>query len=252
VRVAIITPYYKEPREWIERCIDSVKAQTAPCTHLLVSDGHPQDWIDQAGVRHLRLDRSHGDYGNTPRAIGGLLAIAEHFDAVAFLDADNWYEPSHVAAAIEVAERTGCDVVTARRRFVRADASVLPVRYHEDESGAHVDSNCFFVLFGAFHTLPRWLLMPRPMAMWGDRFYLSSLREEGLAEARIDAVTVNYLCTWADVYRSVGETPPAYAKDGLPMNRMLEWAKGLEPDDLAHIQRLSGCSLPQYFRTHRV
>ena len=36
------------------------------------------------------------------------------------------------------------------------------------------------------------------------------------------------------------------------MNRMLEWAKGLEPDDLAHIQRLSGCSLPQYFRTHRV
>lgn len=250
MRVAIVTPYYKEPRSWIQRCIDSVRAQTAPCDHLLVADGHPQDWIDTAGVRHLKLDRSHGDFGNTPRAIGGQLAIAEQYDAIAFLDADNWFEPKHVQSCIEVALRTGADVVTAQRRFVREDGSVMPIRYGEDVRGDHVDSNCYFLLFGAFHTVPRWLLMPRPMAMWGDRFYLSSLREEGLKEARTEGVTVNYLCTWADVYRAVGEAPPAFAKQGLPTQRLLDWVRRLQPGDMAHVQRLSGCSLPAYFRAH--
>ena len=96
MRVAVVTPYYKEPRGWIERCIASVAAQTHACDHFLVADGHAQDWIDGAGVRHLRLDRGHGDYGNTPRALGALLAVSEGYDAIAFLDADNWYAPEHV------------------------------------------------------------------------------------------------------------------------------------------------------------
>jgi glycosyltransferase involved in cell wall biosynthesis len=251
MRVAVITPYFKEPRAWIERCIASVKAQSWACDHVLVADGHPQAWIDDAGVRHLKLDRSHGDYGNTPRSIGGQLAIAEQYDAIAFLDADNWYEPQHIQVCIEKAARTGADVVTSDRRFMREDGTELPYRYGEDVSGAHVDSNCYLLTFGAFHTIPRWLMMPRPMAIWGDRFYLSSLREEGLTEARTGEPTVNYLCTWADVYRVVGETPPPFAKQGLPTERLLAWVKRLQPADLAHVQRLSGCNLPRYFSTHR-
>ena len=34
MRVAVVTPYYKEPREWIERCIASVAAQTHACLRL--------------------------------------------------------------------------------------------------------------------------------------------------------------------------------------------------------------------------
>jgi glycosyltransferase involved in cell wall biosynthesis len=253
MRVAVVTPYFKEPRAWIERCIASVKAQTwADCDHLLVADGHPQGWIDGVGVRHLKLDKAHGDYGNTPRSIGGQLAIAEHYDAIVFLDADNWFEPDHIELCLETAARTGADVVTADRRFMREDGSVLPYRFGEDVSGAHVDSNCYLLMFGAFHTIPRWLMMPRPMAIWGDRFYLSSLREEGLTLARTGAATVNYLCTWADVYRVVGETPPAFAKQGLPTQRLFDWVQRLEPDDVAQVQRLSGCNLPHYFATHRV
>jgi len=250
MRVAVVTPYYKEPRAWLERCVRSVREQTAACDHLMVADGHPQDWLDAAGVRHLRLDRAHADFGNTPRAIGGQLAIAEQYDAIAFLDADNWFDPGHVQSCIEVAERTGADLVTARRRFVREDGSPMPIRYAEDDTAAHVDSNCYFLLFGAFHSIPRWLMMPRPMAMWGDRFYLASLREDGLKEARTEGTTVNYLCTWADVFRRVGETPPPFAKEGLPATRLIDWARRLQPGDLAHVQRLSGCNLGRYFREH--
>lgn len=76
-KYAIITPYYKEERRLLERCIASVRNQTIGTDHFLVADGFPQDWIDTTGVRHLKLDRSHGDGGNTPRGVGALLAVAE-------------------------------------------------------------------------------------------------------------------------------------------------------------------------------
>src|SRR5262245_60634010 len=93
----MITPYYKEPEAQLRRCIDSVRQQTAACDHFLVADGFPQDWIDREQVRHLKLDASHGDYGNTPRAIGALLASSESYEGIGFVDADNWLEPDHVA-----------------------------------------------------------------------------------------------------------------------------------------------------------
>lgn len=243
MHVAVITPYHREPREWIERCIASVKAQTHACSHLLVADGHACDWIEDAGVRHLSLGRSHADYGNTPRSLGAQLMVAEGVDAVAFLDADNWYEPDHIERCVRAAEATGADYVCSDRVFVRADGSRIPFRSREDDNGSHVDTSCLFLLFGAFHALPRWLLMPRPMAMAGDRYFLKSLRDEGLREARTGAASLNYLCTWADVYRVVGETPPPYAKSALPVQRLRSWLDRLSEQDFDRVHRLSGCQV---------
>jgi hypothetical protein len=73
-KYAIVTPYYKEDAGLLRRCIASVKAQSVPTDHFMVADGYAQPWIDETGVRHVKLDRSHGDFGNTPRGLGGLLA----------------------------------------------------------------------------------------------------------------------------------------------------------------------------------
>ena len=127
MRVAVITPYYKEPPAYLERCIDSVRAQThGSVEHVLVSDGHPQDWIDAAAVRHLRLDCSHGDYGNTPRAIGALLAASEGCDAVAFLDADNWYHPEHVASCAAQAAPLAAELAHPDHPHAAQQPSVKP------------------------------------------------------------------------------------------------------------------------------
>mgnify|MGYP001316079904 CR=1 FL=1 len=251
MKVAVITPYFQEPQHWIERCVASVRVQTHPCTHFMMSDGQPLDALDQAGVRHVRLGRAHADYGNTPRAIGAQLAVAEGFDAIAFLDADNWFDTDHVEICIEAAMRSNADVVIAKRRMVRADGSHMPVVICDDADGSHVDTNCFFLQFGAFHTLARWLLMPKPMAMWADRFYLASLREEGLSEVLTSRTTVNYLCTWANVFRSIGEEPPAYAKAGLPVQQFADWLGRLQPSDLEQVRRLSGCCIDKALRPAR-
>ena len=84
VKVAAVTPYYRESRAQIERCLASVQLQSVKTDHFLVSDGFAQDWLDDMNVRHLRLGVGHADYGNTPRGLGALLAASEQYDAIFF------------------------------------------------------------------------------------------------------------------------------------------------------------------------
>jgi predicted O-linked N-acetylglucosamine transferase (SPINDLY family) len=245
LRIAVVTPYYKEQRRVIERCIESVRRQSYPVTHIVVADGHPQDWVDATGVRHLRLDHAHADFGDTPRGIGSLLAVSEGFDAVCFLDADNWLESDHVASCLHTLERHAgeLDVIAARRRFVRDDGSVLPLPASEDDALGHIDTSCYFVLRGAFHTLARWITMPRPLALVGDRIYRAGLDENGVRMARTDKVTVNYLCTWASLFRAVGEEPPAYAKPNVDQTSAVQWLESLNQKDRVLLHRLAGAQL---------
>lgn len=239
-RVVVVTPYYQEPREWLQRCIDSVRSQTLACEHIVVADGHAQDWVDEAGVRHIRLDRSHGDYGNTPRAIGGLLAASEGATAIAFLDGDNWFEPDHIQACLEAAaQHEAADYVGSYRHLVRADGSRLPVESTEDIGGKHIDTNCFVLLPGAYHAIARWATMPRPMALYGDRIFLAGLTREGLKGMHTGRKTVNYLCTWQSFFHAAGETPPPYAKPSLSPEGMQRWVKGLSPREQQVASRLA-------------
>jgi len=245
MKIAIITPYYKEPRDLIERCIRSVAAQDLRATHFLVSDGHPQDWIDEHPVRHLRLGCSHGDFGNTPRSIGGILAASEGYDAIGFIDADNWLEPQHVSSCLQAAAAAGddTDYVVATRQLVRNDGSVMPILTRDDRDGSHVDTNCYFLLPGSFHTLGQWGVMPKPLSIIGDRVYLGSLRAQGLRAARNPNVTVNYLCTWAYLFEAIGETPPDYAKSSIDTSAVRQWWLGLDERDRVIVDRLAAAPI---------
>jgi hypothetical protein len=102
VRIAVITPHYKTRPDWLERCVASVAAQTLPCKHFLVCDGDILPQIElSTNVQVLQLPRAHADFGNTPRAIGSVSAIAQDFDAIAYLDSDNWYETGHMQHLLE-------------------------------------------------------------------------------------------------------------------------------------------------------
>jgi hypothetical protein len=241
LKVAMITPYYKESRDMLERCMRSVQAQGLEVVHILVADGHAQDWIDGWPVRHLRLDCSHGDFGNTPRALGGLLAASEGFDAIGFIDADNWLEPQHVrdCLAAALAAPQAVDYVVAGRRLVRMDGSVMPVMTSDDRDGSHVDTNCYFMLPGSFHTLGQWAVMPKPLSCVGDRVFLASLRQQGLRAARSAAASVNYLCTWACLFTAIGEAVPDYAKSSIDLGPTSAWWRTLDPRQRDVVQRLA-------------
>ncbi len=240
MRIAVVTPYYQEPREYLQRNLASVREQTYPADHIMVADGFAQDWLDDEPLRHLRLDRGHADYGNTPRAVGAILAASEGYDGVCFLDADNWFSPEHVESCVETLVDSGADYVHTLRQLVRDNGTVMPLGVGEDVTGQHVDTNCYCLSRGAFHTLSRWALMPKQMASLGDRFYLQSLRKEGLSSAGTGRKTVNYLCTWAPMYRAIGEQPPAFAKEYIDGQAVGHWLAGLDARERVLASRLSG------------
>lgn len=237
-RYAIITPYYKENRSLLERCIASVRNQSMAADHFLIADGSPQAWIDEAGVRHFKLDRGHGDFGNTPRGVGALIAIGEEYDGIGLLDADNWLEPDHLAACLAAARGTpvACDYVIAQRTFRRPDESIMPV----PEEPGHVDTNCFLFLRGSFGVIPHWAMMPKNLSPFCDRYFYYTLRRHPFTAARVPQPTVNYHCLWEWMYRALGETPPVEAKPSLDVDKPGRWLRSLSRREQEIAARLLG------------
>jgi glycosyltransferase involved in cell wall biosynthesis len=243
-RYVFVTPYYKETREYLERCIASVKRQTIRAGHIVISDGFPQDWIDQANVRHLHLDRAHQDYGNTPRGLGSLMAVAEGYDGIGLLDADCWLEPDHLERCLECAERVGlenCGFVAASRTLRRPDESVIGVP--DEPSATHVDTSCFLLLPPSFETLPVWILMPREVSPVCDRVFYLALRSRNLTPGFSTKKTVNFTYTYAPLYRSLGEAPPEPIKENPDHAAIAGWIDRLPPDRLEAVNRRLGVDL---------
>ena len=241
-RYVIVTPYYNEEKWLLERCIESVRKQTVPTDHIIVADGFPQDWIDGEGVRHIRLDRNHADYGNTPRTIGALLGVSAGYEGIGFLDADNWLKPNHVASCIEASERNAeCDYVIARRHLCRPDGTVIKV--NEPPPQSFVDTNCFFMLPGSYHVIPHFALMPNELSPICDRVFYAALKAKKLNAEVVTEKTVNYHCMWRHVYVVAGETPPPNAKGGIDYKRIKRWFDALDERDHVLVTRRTACRI---------
>jgi hypothetical protein len=240
-RTLIVTPYYKEPRAKLERCLASVTSQTHPADHMFVADGHPVDWIDAAGVRHLRLDRAHNDFGNTPRCVGMMIGIAEQYDAISLLDADNWYEADHVERCWEAASND-CDYVVAQRRFCRPDGSIMPL--DDEPINQHVDTSCFFFLEGSFAALPLWGTMPREVSPLCDRIFYAAVQARRLRQAMVSGhATVNFEVTVRGFFEKLGEKPPPQAKDPPNFLAIQTWINELDDDALKRASSRAGVAL---------
>jgi len=245
-KILVVTPYYKEGRDMIEHCIASVKRQTIPSDHVLVADGFPQAWLDEAPIRHVKLDQAHGDYGNLARGLGALLGIAESYTAIAFLDADNWFDDDHIELCLNTARRhPSAGFIVAQRRFVRPDHSVLETVTPADiPYGGHVDTNCYLFLPRVFHLLHYWSQIPRQLASFGDHIFklmLQSRYPEPMVST--DRRTVNYLCMFEGVYREKGEVPPEGAKPYVDWSMCQNWLESLSADELQYYSELVSLKL---------
>ena len=210
MRVAVVTPYYKEPTDILRRCHDSVMAQTCPVTHIMVSDGHPNPEVDQWNAIHVRLPGSQYT-GDTPRAIGALLASSMGFDAISLLDADNWFEHDHIASLLALQQQTGVQVVTCARTLRREDGTVLGPCHHSDGQSFN-DTNCYLVIRSAFYIFSVWGFKRKELSIVGDQIFWNTLVRAGFSRAHHSRATVNYVTLWGNHYRALGESPPANAK----------------------------------------
>jgi len=237
----VVTPYHKEERRVLERCIKSVADQSVAVDHLLIADGHALPFIDDLPVRHVRLDCEHNDAGNTPRALGCMLGISEGYKGIVVLDADNWLEPDHIESCIAAARREPCDYVVALRSFHRPDGSRMEI---EDESiTKHVDTSCFFFLEGTYALLPLWGTMPKQLSPICDRVFYSVLQSRGARMAQTGRTTVKFQVNYDHFYHALREKPPAQSKPATNMRAIQGWIDSLDDEALRKASLLAGINL---------
>jgi glycosyltransferase involved in cell wall biosynthesis len=224
MKVAVITPYYKTPDDWLLKCHQSVKAQTHPCTHVLVADGRPQPVADTLDAQHLSLPVNIGDYGDTPRGMGSLLAISQGFDAIAYLDADNWYSPEHIATMVALHRKSGAAVITSARNLHRLDGTLIGLCSDTDGEN-FVDTSCYFLTRVAFSIVPVWWMMEPWMHAVDDRVVLMQIKQAGLTRAHSSQATVAYRTAFKFHYERFGEAPPPGTKTGQEISVALERLK---------------------------
>jgi glycosyltransferase involved in cell wall biosynthesis len=220
MKVAVITPYYKTPVKWLHECHLSVKAQTYPCTHIIVADGQPYEVVDSWDAQHIKLPVNISDYGDTPRGVGSVAAIGLGFDAIAYLDADNWYDPEHIDTLLKLHKKTGAAVTTSARNLHRLDGTFLG-KCFEVDGERFVDTSCLFLTRAAFNIIHVWWLMAPEYHAIDDRMIWANVKGRNLSRAHSEKATVAYRTAFTNHYRHFGENPPAGAKSGMKIYKVM-------------------------------
>ena len=208
MRVAMITPYHSEAAATLRRCHDSVKSQTySNVRHMMVSDGNPHPMVDKLDVDHYKLPRAHADAGATPRAVAALSAFSHGYDAIGFIDADNYLKSNHVAAMIAVLRESGADGIVATRVIHSQDDREMYVDHIESNGDNMIDTNSWFLTSKALSAMPGWIVEPG-QRLWSDRYFAAAVMNCGLKLVRCAEPTVVYVSKWAWHYEYAGWPVP--------------------------------------------
>jgi hypothetical protein len=248
LRVAVVTPYFREDAATLHRCHASVLAQTYPCRHIMVADGQARPEVSGWEVDHVCLPRPNADYGDTPRVIGGERAVALGCDAIAYLDADNAYRPHHVESLVYRHGATSAPVVYSGRTMHFPDGQLLPVTDPED-GRTHIDTSCLFLVGPALAMCSAWLAYPRPLAIIDDRLFVRMLRARGLDFAFTGALTLRYTVHYAALYRTQKLPVPPDARPALDLTPALAYCRGLSTAQWRELEAAVGFPLEGFVRS---
>lgn len=239
MRVAVVTPYYKETDAVLSQCHTSVLAQTHPADHFLLADGFPNPLVNGWRADHYVMPCAHADNGNTPRVAGALSAFNLGYEAVAFLDADNWFRPDHVERLVALQRRTGAAACASNRTMHRPDGSYM---FDDDKNDgrAHVDTSCLFLTRAAMPVLARWAMMPRQLGPICDTVYWTTLRQARLPCAHHAEPTMAFRSTYEADFRRLGEASPPNVKTLNETDQPIRWLKSLPPRERRRIRQELG------------
>jgi hypothetical protein len=212
MRICVVTPYFKTPLDWISQAHDSVRRQSTPASHILVCDGSAPAQLPSFHGTHILLSRNYQDYGNTPRLIGCYNAIAQDADAIAFLDADNWFHHDHLEALVQYAQANRLDACSSARALHRLDGSFL-AKCAAVNGRPYIDTSCLLVMKSAFQHMIAWVLSTQEVAAVSDQQVWQHMRTMGAQLGFLDRASVCYRTRHASHYRQVGELAPPGAID---------------------------------------
>jgi glycosyltransferase involved in cell wall biosynthesis len=211
MKIAVVTPSYQTPPDYLGRCLSSVAKQTVAVTHYLICDGDEPSVLPMPGVRLIRLPAPHGDNGNAARAIGSVAAIADDVDAIAYLDSDNWFDPRHIESLLRLQHRSSAVVCTSSRDLYDLKGELLGPCFEVDGE-TFVDTSCMVFFRPAFDLVAEWYRMPKALSPICDRVVWDAVKRGKFSRSHTAERTLNFTSRYAIHYHKFGKTPPPDAK----------------------------------------
>lgn len=223
--IIVVTPFHQEEPEILAQCLRSVYDQNDPelltVRHLLVADGgdvgravramNIAQLPTHAFPHVISLPVAHRDFGNVARGIGSIDALSRGATALAFLDADNWFEPGHLLSLSMLSRQKEASVCTASRIICREDGSHM-FQDSESDGERHADTSTLFLRGHAMNFGPLWATIPRQLAPIGDRAFWQMIRATEVKRAHLTVASVCYRTRYRVHYEAMGEPAPASAK----------------------------------------
>ena len=211
-KIGIVTPCFEPNPSWFERCKKSALSQPH-CVHYIVWDGQvpTTSSVLSDSIREFSIPGPHGDAGNAARAVGSILAAAEGVDWIAFLDADNWYEPDHIARMLDCSRQSGAWITSCTRNLYALDGSLMGVCPQIDGE-RFVDTSCLLIARQAFALLSTWASIPPANRFVGDQVFWAEVIRSGYSRAHINFPSVAYRTAYAVHYEHFGITKPEGVK----------------------------------------
>jgi len=232
MKIAVVIPTYDESLDILQAAIHSVCQSTGvDASVILVSDGFRD--VPRLEYPHLvlQLPKRVADYGDTPRCIGSFYAAGLGFDAVTYLDADNFYDPEHLQSLFETYQATQADIIISGRKIVRLDGSYMATCLTSDGQNFS-DTNCLMLTKRAFHIFQYWSLMAAEYHAVDDRVIWFAIKSSGYTTAFTGQHTVNYRASYPGYYTDLGEAPPAEVKlpdENAIRKALVKWKRAGNP-----------------------
>ncbi|MFT3725119.1 MAG: glycosyltransferase [Hyphomonadaceae bacterium] len=229
-RVAVVTPYYREDEAVLRACLDSVKAQTIPCRHVLHADGFPIPYIGEYDADHIVSSRPHRDNGNFGRGAGAQHAFQQDFEYVAFLDADNWFAPNHCETMVAALERTGAHVAASGRAICTLDGKVMLPFDPTSDGVSFADTSTLMVRRTLMPLMLLWTAMPRQLGPACDQIFWLAMQTRGIKIATTGLPTMMFRSQYANHYRALNMEVPPGAKEKGEMDDTIAFWQTLPPE----------------------
>jgi glycosyltransferase involved in cell wall biosynthesis len=219
-KVSIVVPMYKVEK-YLDRCIESLRAQTLKDIQIvLVDDGSPDrsgDIAETYAREDHRITVVHRENGGLGPARNSGMDIAKG-DYIGFVDADDWVDTNMYKRMYETAYATHADVVTTGIRTVRDGVPIS--EDHQLFAGTVLkgDRDIFRLRSGLYGALPCHAKDAGVVVSACTVLYRRSLlRQANLRFMNIHSEDIFFnLSVWsvASVIAVMDGTPYNYRKDG--------------------------------------
>jgi len=235
MRIAVVTPFWCSDQEFIEDCHQSILNQTYYCHHIIVCDGCPPPIISddrQATTTIIRLKERSNDFGNTPRGVGSILALERGFDAIFFLDADNWFASDHVSSVLSHGQSSSGKLCISRRIIVAIDGT--PLGLCDSSDGIQfADTSTMALLGRATEYARKWLSIESKYSAIGDRIFFKDAIALDFHVQRTERATVAYRARHAAFYDRVSLAAPIATRRNSGIREAVEAFKAERGLDLS-------------------